>query len=313
MANAKGFMGQIRMDTKETTFGVTPSSPVAKTMPVTTAKLVGKQTLDPDNTLRGDRNPAMPSRGIIDPGGQIVVPVDQVGFGWWLRLLCGAPTTTGASPTYTHVFKPGSSAPSATIEQAYTDIGVYELFNGCKIDKLSIQWGGTGAVQATIDIMGATHVVGAATFDSPDAIVPVKFFQSEATVKEAGSLSAKILGGTIDISAGLDGDTHGNNGTRQDILEGIMQVSGTITAFFSDSTLLAKSVAGTESSLEFIWTKGVNSLTILVPEVTFERTSPGLEGPAGVRLQLNYRAYYENNSDAAAFKATLVTTEASYA
>ena len=35
--------------------------------------------------------------------GSVVVPVDLINIGYWLQMLLGDPTTTGADP-YTHVY-----------------------------------------------------------------------------------------------------------------------------------------------------------------------------------------------------------------
>lgn len=312
MANAKGFKGQLRW-AYESTYGVTPASPTGYVMPIMTSKITAKQSLDEDQTIRGRRDPAMPSRGQIDVSGPITFSVDEVSIGHFLKALCGAPTTTGTADPYTHVFKPSDTQPSLVLEQAYPDVNVYEVFNGCKIAKLGLTWGGSGVLQGSADVIGATQTVGTTSFvTSPSSIAVNKFFQSEGVIKEGGSTSSIITQATIDINTGLDADTHGNNGVRQDIFEGLLQVSGQVTAFFPNKTLLDKAINGDETSLEFTWTKGSHSLAILLPEVTFERNSPGIDGPKGIRVQLNYRAYYQDNADNAVFKATLKNGQASY-
>jgi hypothetical protein len=51
------------------------------------------------------------------------VPVDVINIGHWLRLLLGAPTTTGTTPNYTHSFGSGAATlPSQAIEVGYPDV-----------------------------------------------------------------------------------------------------------------------------------------------------------------------------------------------
>lgn len=80
---------------------------------------------------------------------------------------------------------------------------------------------------------------------------------------------------TLDIDFGLDGDTFaiGANGGRASINEGLMTVSGTITAFFEDAVYLNKAASGTAVSIELILTSGTNVLSFLMPEVKFARKS----------------------------------------
>jgi hypothetical protein len=89
-------------------------------------------------------------------------------------------------------------------------------------------------------------------------------------------------------------------------------VTGSITALFQNDTLLDKGINNTESSLMLKWTSGTSSLQLDVPELIYEPASPTVNGPAGVRVTLNYRGYYANGGDATALKATLVNTVASY-
>src|SRR3712207_5997189 len=55
--------------------------------------------------LGGTRDAAAPFLDTVTVAGSAVVPVDLINIGHWLRLLLGAPTTTGTT-NYTHSFKP---------------------------------------------------------------------------------------------------------------------------------------------------------------------------------------------------------------
>lgn len=41
-----------------------------------------------------------------------------------------------------------------------------------------------------------------------------------------------------------------------------------------------------------------------------ERSTPGIEGPQGIKINLPYRAYYDNNADSAAVEVTLINDQA---
>lgn len=314
MAQARGRKAQLLLDF-ETTFGQDPASPVGIKMPFNTCGLRASQNLIEDNTIRNTRNPAMPNRGNIDVAGDIVIPVDQIAIGYWLKAIFGAPITSGASAPYTHEFKPGDIQPSLVLERGFTDIGVYEKFNGCKISRFSATFGGDGELAATLGIMGAKQIIGAAPYDAtPTEIVLTKFYNFQAAIEEGGATIAIVTQASLDINLALDGDqyTIGSNGIRGDIPEGIIQISGTLTALFQDQNLLNKAVAGTESSLKITLTAGTNSLEFFLPEIQYERTSPAVEGPAGIRIELPYRAYYQDAADGAAIVATLVNSQATY-
>lgn len=299
----------------ETDFGVTPSTG-GVVMPIISSSLKASQNLNDSNVIRGTRNPAAPSRGNIDASGSITPPVDVIGFGYWLKLAFGAPTTTaGAGSAHKHVFKIGPDMPSATFEQGYKDISTYQQFSGVRMNKMALNFGGDSELTATIDVMGCKETMAAVPFDTaPTQIAFTPFENLEATIKEGGVTVANVLSLSLNIDFGLDGDSYaiGNKGFRTYIDTGIVGVSGTLKAFFQNMDLLNKAVNGTESSLELTLTKGDNSLVIKLPELIYERNSPGIDGPKGVNIEMPFKAYYGDDAEASAVLFELTNTQAAY-
>ena len=242
-------------------------------------------------------------------------PVDVLGFGYWLKLGFGAPTTTAQGSGKKHVFKIGPDMPSATFEQGYKDISTYQQFSGVRMNKMSLNFGGDSELTASIDVMGCKETMAAVPFDTaPKSITFTPFENLEATIKEGGVTVANVLSMSLDIDFGLDGDSYaiGGKGFRTYIDTGIIGVSGTIKAFFQNMDLLNKAVNGTESSLELTLTKGTNSLTIKLPELIYERNSPGIDGPKGVNIELPFKAYYGDDAGQSAVVFELVNSQTSY-
>ncbi len=314
MAQAKGFKAQL-VAAFESAYGQTPASPAGIKLPVNTAQVKSKQNFIEANTITGRRDPSEPLRGNVDVSGAIVVPVDEVAIGYWLKAMFGAPTTTGSADPYTHVFKPGLTQPSLVLEQGFTDIGVYELFNGCKVSKFGLTLGGDAELVANIDVLGAKETVATAAFAAtPTSPVFNRFSNYQATIQEGGANIATVTNATVNIEFGLEGDNYavGNAGCRSELPEGLMKISGNIKAFFDSKTLLDKALNGTESSLSFKLTNGAHSLELLLPEVVYERNSPGIEGSKGILIDLPYRAFFGNNAQNAALVATLKNGQVSY-
>lgn len=315
MSRARGAKAQL-IGVFESAYNQTPETPAAFKLPIISSGVKSTQNLIESGIITGRRDPGLPGRGNIDVSGPVEVPVDEIAFGYWLKLGFGAPTTTGAGPTYTHAYKVGDAAPSMALEQGFTDISVYELFNGIKMSKMGISFGGDGELTAKIDLLGGKETIGATSMDaSPDAISVTKLGNFMATLKEGGSSIATVSSVDMNFDFGLDGDTYclGGGGFRTSIEEGLVQITGSIKAFFENTTLLNKAINGTETSLEITLTNGTHSLTIKLPEVVYERNSPGIDGPKGVNIELPFRAYFDNNSDNTVALITLVNTQASYA
>lgn len=314
MTQAQGYRGQLAMDF-ETTYNTTPASPNGIGMPIQSSKLGSKQNLSEDKTIRGRRDPAQPSLGNVDVSGNIAVPVDEIAIGYWLKAIFGAPTTTGSADPYTHVFKPGLTQPSLVLEQGFTDIGQYFLFNGCKVSKFSLSLGGDADLSASIDVMGGKQTISSTSFDSTLVAIALKKFSNfQASVTEGGSNLATITKADLTIDMGLDGDTYvlGGNGYRGSVNEGLISVSGTITALFDSVTLLNKAIAGTTSSIVLKLTSGTHSLEFKMPEIMYERNTPSIDGPKGVLIDLPFKAFYRASTENAVVVATLVTSQATY-
>lgn len=311
---AKGSNSQVVIDF-ESTFGQTPASPNGVLVPINSCGIRSQQNLNESSVIRGNRNPVAPIAGNIDVSGSITVPVDKRAFGYWLKALCGAPTTTGAGP-YTHIFKPGNIQPSLVVEKGFKDINLFALYNGCKINQFSMSLGGDGELTANFDLLGAKETIDDTSFDNtPTAVSLDPFGNFQGAVKEGGATIATLTAVELAVACNLDGEQYciGGQGFRNDIPEGMLQVTGSITALFENDTLLNKAISGTESSLEITLTNGEHSLNILIPELKYERNTPGIEGPQGISIQLPFRAYLDNNTDGTSIKFTLVNDVASYA
>ena len=315
MSRAKGINAKLAL-AYETAYGQTPAPAVGYLMPFNQSKIAVKQNLIDSTVIRGRRDQVQPALGNTDVAGSVVVPVDQVGFGFWLRAMFGNPTTTGSGEPYTHIFKVNKSQPSLVLEQQYPDIPAYEMFNGCKVSKFSFTYGGDTELTATMDILGAKRTVGAVPFAATLTDIPLlKYSNFQGTIEEGGAPLAIVTEASLNADFGLDGNTYtiGGGGYRTDLPEGSLQVSGSIKAFFADTALLNKAINNTKSSLKFKFTSGSHSLQFFMEEVVFEQTSPGIENEKGIMITLPFKAFYDNGVGGSAIVATLVNSQDSYA
>lgn len=92
MARARG-ANAILAAAFESTYGTPPASGFVQ-LPFVSAALGEEQKLIANDLLGLGREPQAPVLDVIVNEGDIVVPVDLRNFGYWLKLLFGAPTTT---------------------------------------------------------------------------------------------------------------------------------------------------------------------------------------------------------------------------
>ncbi len=314
---ARGMKGTLNL-MFESTFGTTPTTGTVHRLPFNKNALTSKQNLIESNTITGTRNPVPPALGQIDVAGSIEVPLDVRNIGVWLALLYGAPVTTDVAKgtSYKHVFTIPDTMPSASIEKGFSDLNTYAMSTGCKISKFSVDAQvGNNEITAKLDIMGASEVINNTSIGA--SITPfsiLRFNNFNAAVMEGGTALGIARKVSLDLDNGLDGDTYCLNGSgaRGDILEGIVKPTGSIEVLFENTDLLNKAIKGTETSLQLTFTTGAFSLAFLLPQVLLERTTPAIDGPKGVALTMNYRAYETTNTENTSMQATLINDVAEY-
>jgi len=315
MAQARGYKGRLILDF-ETEFKTPPATPAGLVMPFNSVSVRSDRAKNRASTITGRRDPVNPFDGNLSVSGDVVVPVDGIVFGYWLKAMFGNPATTdNLDGTFTHVWKTGDNQPSLVLEKEFPDIGVYAKHLGCKVSSFSMQVGGDGELTASLGIEGATEELGGTPYDaSPTSLSLSRFNNFQASIKEGGATIATVVEASLSINFGLDTSVYtvGSQGTRGDIPEGMMEISGSIRALFDSMTLLDKAINSTESSLEITFDNGSEILTILVPELEYQRSTPGIDGPAGIYVDLPWQGYFDDNADGTSIKATLTNTKSSY-
>ncbi len=129
-SQAKGSAGALLLDFEDLGFNCLniPADRVPWNIPFNTNDLTLSRALNQAATIRGDRNPSPPFSGNKDVSGTIVVPVNFIQAGLFLRMAIGDPVTT---------------------EEPQPDVGL----------------GGTGAINASGDVVWSVPQTGIALGD----------------------------------------------------------------------------------------------------------------------------------------------------
>ena len=87
---------------------------------------------------------------------------------------------------------------------------------------------------------------------------------------------------------------------------GKSSVTGSVTAYFENTTLLDKFVSETTSAIQFTLTDAAgNDYIVLLPKVKYNSGNPEVSGPGAITVTLDFVALY-NSSDASQIKITRV-------
>ena len=299
----------------EEELGVTPAEGTVRGIPYNSCTVAAEQNRTAPGTMTGRRDPVEPIMGNINVGGGITIPLDTNVFGWILALSFGNPVTTSlGGGKYQHVFKPGNEQPSFSLEKAFSN-GDYFVDKGCKISSLGFSFGGDGELTCDVQVLGCNETISDEPIsDSVTELTLDRLNNFQAGLKVDNNAVAVATEVTLDVGFGLDEEGYaiGGGGFRTRINEGLLELSGNMTAFYDDDTYIQKAMNSTITALQIKLTKGGNSLQIDLPEVQFPRRSPSIEGAAGVMQELEYGAFYKTNALGTSIQFTLINETASY-
>ncbi|MGK7865209.1 phage tail tube protein [Falsiroseomonas sp. E2-1-a4] len=281
----------------EVTYGTAPGGNWRRVPFLSTSLGAEQPLLDADVIgLGGNRDPAAPFLDTVTVAGDVVVPIDLVNTGHWLRLMLGAPTTTGTSPNFIHTFGSGAAGlPSQAIETGYPDVPSFDVCTGVRADTLEIDFSPTGPATATIKLVAQGSVrSGATSGGSPVTAAYTAFNKAQGSITRSGAALAQVTGARLAYSNSIETVRTIRADRRIEGADpGVSRATGQITARFENTTLLTQAQNGTPAEFAFAYTIDANrSLTITLHEVYLALAKTPIEGPAGVEASFDFRAAF---------------------
>jgi hypothetical protein len=170
----------------------------------------------------------------------------------------GESVTIAAIGKKSFVPSSGHTNKSVTVEKLFgTTTPISELYTGCKLNSVDVSLPATGLAGIDFGFMGQNRsALGTAGyFTTPTAASTTGLTAAvNGAVLFAGSIIAVITGMTFKVDGGMStGAVVGSNITP-DVFVGRVKVSGQLTAYLQDSTLIAAFDAETEVSIIGIFT-----------------------------------------------------------
>lgn len=281
----------------ETVYGTPPANGYLR-VPFISSSLGAERGLIEDDQLGRGRTLGDPVYDVTTNDGDVVVPLDVVYTGYWLKMLFGVPATTAGSGTgeYIHRFDSGKLAlPSRSIEVGHPDRPAYSTNYGVRANTIAVDMQRSGLTQATIGLIakGETVIANASSAGSVTALGGVeRFVAATGSVQVDGVQMGEIVMASLTYSNGMEKDeTIRPDGEINDVDPGTPAGSIRIVAKFADLTLLNKATAGTPVSLTLTWLGPRNTaLQITFSRVFLPRPKRPIQGPAGIQVEFNAMA-----------------------
>lgn len=261
------------------------------------------------------RAPFDPTQDVTVQNGNLVVPVDTRAIGFWLRLMFGAPATTGSGGAFTHVFSSGAATlPSMSAEVGLPSVPRFSTNYGLRGNTIQIQMQRAGLLNATLALIGKgeTSPLTATSAGTPTAFSAIdRLAQASGSIHEGGNTLGGIASAQFTYSNALEAiETIQPDGEIEDVDPGMPSFTGSVVLRGLDSPLEASGRAGTPRALNFGWVRGAHSLIFSAPRVFLPRVKTPVEGPNGMQQSADFAA---SSQGGVVVTATLINDVESYA
>jgi hypothetical protein len=276
----------------ETQFGVIPSSPAMQDLPITGQNITLEKQVITSNSLRLDRQTDHIRHGQHQVTGTIEAEFYPNIFD---ALLQGAFMSQFSSG----IMKIGTSLQSFTFEDRMSDIALYRKFKGCIVDRFNLRIQPNSFISASFAILGVAQESNMTTaldnsYSAVPNIAPFDSFQS--VIKENDSVIAKVTGLNLVIDNNLDSAYRIGALNASQINIGRAKVSGEMTVYIDNPTLLQKFIDETETSLSLTCSNGTVTYEFIVPRLKFTAGAVNLNDDQARILTLPFEALRDPTS-----------------
>jgi len=298
----------------ETTYGATPAAGFYR-LPFVSHGLGEVQPLLEDDQLGFGREGLDPTYDVITNDGDIVVPIDTRGIGFWLRQTFGPPSTTAAGDgTFAHTFTSGApSIPSTSVEFSNPDMPIHSTHYGAAVNSLKASLTRSGMLNATLSMIaqGETDPAAVSAAGAPTVLRGSRFAQATGSITIDGAVVADVVSGDLAYSNQLDKvEVIRSDGRIAGVDPGKAVSSGSLRTRFATQALYNKARAKTPVALSYGWTLEAFSLIFRLPRVFLPKPKRSITGPKGIMADFDWQA---SGADAAQLTAVLTNDVASYA
>ena len=251
--------------------------------------------------LRAGGQVARSGRRVVttsDASGDINLDLPTKGLGLLLSHAMGGTIQTSGTYTLGDVY--GKSFTAQVGVPQYGGTVTPKTIAGCKVSTWEISAAQSAIATGRFTIDGASFTTGTAlaTASFPSANSVFHFAQGSITVDGTAVANIKDFTLTVDNVLKTDRYNLGSAGIKaEQVINGFRAITGSITAEFTDTTLLSKFLADTSAAIVLSFAGSSSSaLSITLPAVKFDGEAPQVAGPEVIDINFTFQAY-DNGTD----------------
>lgn len=191
----------------------------------------------------------------------------------------------------------GTTRRSFTIERLFADITQYRRYKGSEFSTMSLQVQPEGIVSVQFGVLGQseaadTAILSGQTYSAATTTSPFDGFSGSIT--EGGSEIAVVTEVSLNLDNGLQALFVVGSAETIHPSIGRSNVTGSVTAYFENTTLLNKFINETESALTFTIGDGTNTLKFICPRIKYTGGQPDVAGEGPVTLTMPFQALLDS-------------------
>lgn len=292
---------------KEATRATTPNNPAFDLVRITGTTLgLSKDSLQ-SQEIRSDRMIADFRQGANQVNGDINF---ELSYGSFDKLLLGALVAAGwAADTPaagTDQAKAGITRHYFSFLRHFADMAPgnfpYFLYKGCEINSMQLTIAANSIITGVFSVVGQSQTLlndlttlGTPTYPTPPDTAPLDSFTGE--LKEDGNVIAVVTEITLNLQNGIA--PRFVVGSKNSILPSMARsnLTGQITAFFEDASLINKFINEENSSIEFSMPDGAGNIqTHIIPRIVYTGGKPDVTGEGPISLAMPFQAKLDPTS-----------------
>ena len=243
------------------------------------------------NELRSDRQIADLRHGMLTAGGDIPVELSYESFDDLIEsAMFEEWQTDGTIVT-------GTTMKSFTLQKHFSDIGQYHVFPGCVVNTWSVNVTPNGIITSSFNVMGETMTTATTTHWNTSTSTKATgspFDSFTGTLLEDGAPNALITGIDLSLSNNITNLQVIGQNKSVGLVDGRSNITGTMTAYFASSDLLAKFIDEEESSLSFQLGDGTKSMTFFMPRIKYSGGDVPVNDEGPIILNMPFQALYDS-------------------
>ena len=274
----------------EVTWGTTPATPAMTKTRFTSVNLDPVMGMIESKELRSDRMTADVRGTTLNGEGTFAFEFCPTDFDDILEAAMGGTWTT-------NILKAGTTQKSFSVEVGHLGISQYKLLKGCLVDKFSLDIKPNAIVTGSVSLISKDFTVAgtsaATTTPAASGLSPYDAQNAATVMKEGGTTIAYITGLSFTLDNGIEKATVVGSKSLAGAQFGRSKITGTVTALFQDSTLLAKFLAETATSIECTLSNGTKSHALKFGNVKYTGGKSGVSTEGLLAVEMPFTALYD--------------------